>query len=88
MLQSYLDDHAFSVNTMMMERYKSVETQMTKPVILDKLGEVSDDDWDDWDGDYEESFNDLTKCFDDDIIKDPSGSWLDRWPRNGMESPK
>jgi hypothetical protein len=28
------NDHIFKVNTMTMERYKSLEAQLTKPIIL------------------------------------------------------
>ncbi|XP_059439605.1 uncharacterized protein LOC132172169 [Corylus avellana] len=85
---SCLDDHAFMVNTMMMERYKSLETQMLEPIILDKLGEVFDDVnyqhlWDD--GDFEYWFHDLIDCHANELIDDPTGSWLDRWPKNRIE---
>jgi hypothetical protein len=67
----------------MMERYKSLETQMIEPIILDKLGEVSDDGWDnEWDDEYyESSFDDLTERYHDFIIEDPTGSWLDSWSK-------
>ena len=68
------------VNTMMMERYKSLGTQILQPIILDELGEEAADVnyqqlWDD------EVCDDL---FDhaDDILMDQTGSWLDWWPRS------
>ena len=76
------EDYAFMVNTMMMEKYKSLETQMNEPIIFEKLCEVSDDDRDDdWEDEYEESFGEFDSCYDDSILKDTSGSWLDGWPR-------
>jgi hypothetical protein len=49
---------------------------MIEPIILDKLGEVSDDEWDnEWDN--ESSFDDFTERYHDYIIKDPTGAWLD-----------
>jgi beta-mannanase len=41
------NDHTFKMNTLLMEKYKSLEAQLTKPIIFDELGEVSDDvyDW-------------------------------------------
>ena len=74
-------DYVFMVNTIMMEKYKSLETQMNEPIIFEKLCEVSNDDRDDdWEDEYEESFQYFASRYDDSILKDTSGSWLDRWP--------
>jgi hypothetical protein len=40
------NDYTFKLNTLMMEEYKSLEAQFTKPIIFDELGEVSDDGYD------------------------------------------
>jgi hypothetical protein len=37
------DNHTFELNTLMMEDYKSLGAQFTKPIIFDELVEVSDD---------------------------------------------
>jgi hypothetical protein len=64
-------DYAFMVNTMMMEKYKSLETQMNEPIIFEKLCEVSDDDRDDDSEDeYEESFQYFASQYDDSILKE------------------
>jgi hypothetical protein len=81
-----LEDCALMVNTMMMDRYKSLETQMKEPIILDKLGVLDDDTkfqnlWDKDDDDDDDVDDDilyhLSKRF---VLGNPTGSWLDRWP--------
>ncbi|XP_062175353.1 uncharacterized protein LOC133880419 [Alnus glutinosa] len=92
--RSDLNDLDFKVNTMMMERYKSLDkqpmtdnyksqkTQMMEQIILDKLAEVFADDCD---NNYETSFEDLTKCVADGYIKDATGSWMDRCPERPFD---
>jgi hypothetical protein len=90
---NYSEDCAFMLNTMMMERYKSLETQMREPIILDKLGVLDDDPkfQDLWNED-----NDWDVDDDDDNLsfplygmpEDPTGSWLDWWPEKRIELSK
>jgi hypothetical protein len=46
------------MNIKIMERYKSLNTEMIEPIILNKLGKVSDDEWDD--ENYESSFDNFS----------------------------
>jgi hypothetical protein len=52
------DDCSFLMNIKIMERYKSLKTEMIEPIILNKLGKVSDDEWDD--ENYESSFDNFS----------------------------
>ncbi|XP_062174923.1 uncharacterized protein LOC133880065 [Alnus glutinosa] len=86
---NYSADSAFMLNTMMMERYKSLETQMREPIILDKLGVLHDDPkfQDLWNEENELDV-DNDRLFINPFFRmaeDPTGSWLDWWPMKRNE---
>ena len=83
----YVNDYAFMVDTMIMERHKVLETQMSKAIDLDKIDELSDnvsyqhivhEEWDYRDIEY--LLFDLTESQVEDMINDATSSWLDHWP--------
>jgi hypothetical protein len=69
------DTQTFELNTLMMEKYKSLGAQFTKPIIFDELVEVSDDGYD-WENEtYLLSYAPCSLIDDiinDDMLNDPT----------------